>query len=100
MVKLYLRMKNSKAEGIYDESTDSIKVSKGAILEREISESFKTHNYLKHRQALINSEKVENYVLLEDVNFNSLSAAAAIIGGRAAAGPLEWKTESGMSIKE
>jgi len=100
MIKLYLRMKNSNAEGMFDESNNSIKVLKGAVLEKEISESFKTHNYLKHRQRLINSEKVEDFNLLEDVEFNSLTAAAAVIGGRAAAGPLEWKTDTGMTAKQ
>jgi MoxR-like ATPase len=99
-MKVYLNMKNSRAEGIYDKNNGSIKVLPGAIFEKQVSEGFQTHNYLKLRKQLLNSGKVEEYISNEIIEFSSLSAAAAVIGGRPAAGPKEWKLEDGKTLKE
>jgi 5-methylcytosine-specific restriction endonuclease McrBC GTP-binding regulatory subunit McrB len=93
-------MKNAKASGNYNIQEDNIRVEAGAIFEKEISNSFHEHNYLNLRNELLSSEKVMNFILQEDYLFSSLSSAAAVLGGRAAAGPLEWKTEDGMSIRD
>jgi len=44
-------------------------------------------------------EKIEDhYVFVKDYLFNTLSEAAAIIGGTRLTGPAMWKTESGLSF--
>ncbi|MFH5882571.1 DUF4357 domain-containing protein, partial [Liberiplasma polymorphum] len=100
LVTMYLRMKNAKAEGIMDTKTQEITVKKGAVLEKEVADSFFDHTYYKLRQKLIASPIVEDYILIDDFTFNSLSAAAAVIGGRAAAGPKEWKSKEGFDANK
>ncbi len=99
-INVYLKMKNAKAEGTYDLNTKKVHVKKGAIFEQGVTDSFINHNYYQRRLDLLNSDKVKEFVLQEDYTFNSLSAAAAIIGGRAATGPQEWKTDDGFTVKE
>lgn len=99
-IEVYLKMKNASAEGIYNPSDDSITVKKGAIFEENVSESFTTHNYLKLRLELINSGMVVNNILSEDYLFSSLSASAAVIGGKPAAGPIEWKLKDGRTVRQ
>ena len=95
---VFLRMKNAKADGVYDFDTQKLTVKEGAIFEEEISESFRKHPYLKHRRELLDSEAVEDFRLIQDYEFNSPSAAAAIIVGRPM-GPQDWKTSEGITLK-
>ncbi|GEM_PF-501879 len=98
-INLTLSMKNALAQGTYDTEDRNIKVQKGAIFEKTISKSFKNHHYNKLRERMLNSGIVDNtFVLKEDYLFNSLSSAAAVIGGRPAAGTYEWKLEDGRAI--
>jgi 5-methylcytosine-specific restriction protein B len=99
-IDLYLRMKNARAEGIHDTEDNSVLVKQGALIEKEITEGFKDHNYLPLRKELIASGIIEDYVLRQDYLFNSPTAAAAVIGGRPVAGPLQWKLKSGLSLKQ
>ena len=61
---------------------------------------------LSLRQALINSgalvpdESGERLVLQADHEFKSPSAAAAVLLGRSAAGPLEWKNSAGSPLRQ
>jgi len=98
-VEVYLKMKNASAEGVYDFTDDNILVKAGAIIENPVAEGFKNHNYANLRTKLINEGYVDDYILTKDYSFNSLSAAAAVIGGRAAAGPLEWRNKEGKTVK-
>ena len=95
---VFLRMKNAKADGVYDFDTQKLTVKEGAIFEEEISEGFRKHPYLKHRRELLDSEAVEDFRLIQDYEFNSPSAAAAIIVGRPM-GPQDWKTSEGITLK-
>ncbi len=56
------------------------------------------------RDELVNSETIieeqEKLILSEDILFSSPSAAAAVIMGRSANGLLEWKNQSGKTLKE
>ena len=40
------------------------------------------------------------YVLKENIDFNSSSAAAAVVKNRATNGPKEWKHPSGITLDE
>jgi hypothetical protein len=95
---VFLRMKNARAEGIYDSELNTIMVLKNAIFEKDIAEGFKTHSYLKLRHKLVQEKVLQDFVLTKDYLFDSPSAAAAVIGGRAASGPLEWKTKEGYNL--
>ena len=96
ILKLKLKMKNAEAEGNYDEDKDVINVFSGAKFEKKISQSFKEHHYNSLRKKLISEGYLsDDFKLNRDYEFNSLSSAAAVIGGRAASGTIEWKTEKG-----
>ncbi|MGI5873449.1 MAG: GIY-YIG nuclease family protein [Bacillota bacterium] len=53
-----------------------------------------------HRNELIDSGKVKDYIFIEDVQFSSPSAAAASIVGGEANGLIMWKNEEGKTLKE
>lgn len=93
-------MKNATAEGLYNCDNNSIVVKQGAIFEPVVAHSFKDHQYMKLRMKLISSNKLKDFTLVEDHKFESPSAAAAVIGGRSAAGPKEWKIKDGRGIGE
>jgi hypothetical protein len=65
--------------------------------------SFKKHSYLKLRTSLIEngvlSDKGDDLNFEADYVFSTPSAAAAIVMGRAANGLIEWKTDSGQTLK-
>ena len=46
------------------------------------------------------SIEAQAYRFIRDVGFSSPSAAAAIVAGRSASGPGEWRTEAGLSYRE
>jgi len=98
-MEVFLKMKNAKAQGEYDLEKENVLVKEGALFEKEITNSFRSHNYFGLRNRLLSSSKVKDFILQEDFLFESLSAAAAVIGGRSAAGPREWKTKEGITIK-
>lgn len=100
-LKLYLKMKNASASGNYDEDKDVINVFSGAIFEKKISQSFKEHHYNSLRNKLMSEGYLsEDFILKKNYEFNSLSSAAAVIGGRSASGTIEWKTEKGIRYKD
>jgi Domain of unknown function (DUF4357) len=49
---------------------------------------------------LVRSDDGTSFQLMADYKFNSPSAAAATLLGRAAAGPLEWKDNAGTSLRD
>lgn len=100
-ISVKLSMKNASARGYYDTLSRKIIVSSGASFEKSISKSFEKHHYNRLRNKIISDDLLDNeYTLLEDYEFNSLSSAAAVIGGRPAAGTNEWKLEDGRTIGE
>ena len=100
-INVYLKMKNSYAEGVYDIESRGILVKAGAIIEKTTANSFESSNYRKLREQLINQSIInQDFKLTQDHKFNSLSSAAAVIGGRHAAGPNEWKTKDDVRVAD
>lgn len=59
------------------------------------------HSFFKLRNRLIEDGIIDDqYQLVNDYEFNSPSAAAAVILGRSANGLTEWRTEDGKKLKE
>lgn len=52
------------------------------------------------RQKLIESDKVQNHVIKENILFSSSSAAASFVLGYSVSGPRRWKTKDGKTLKE
>ncbi|WP_234009283.1 DUF4357 domain-containing protein [Deinococcus sp. NW-56] len=72
-------------------------VRAGSTARAQVAPSFETHHYAKLRASLIEEGRLtlqpggEALVFQQDVPFDSASAAAAVIVGRAANGLKEWK---------
>ena len=81
-------------------------VFKGSTAIVKDRESAKTHGQwiLSLREKLKNDgsivESNDYYLFTKDVEFSSPSAAAAVIYGGNAAGPIAWKNKSGKTLKE
>ena len=99
-IPVKLKMKNSRAEGLYNPEERSVLVKKGAKVERTTTKSFESSGYRHKRQRLMDNGTISNFVFTKDYKFSSLSGAAAVIGGRQAAGPLEWRTLEGTKIAD
>jgi hypothetical protein len=55
---------------------------------------------LENQQVFVKCPFEGVYQLNQDIDFNSSSAAAAIVKNRSVNGPKEWKTSSGMTLDE
>lgn len=81
-----------------------MKVLKGSTANLQISKAFETHNYRRIREQLIQLGKLKQdggvLKLTDDYIFDSPSAAAAVLLGRSASGPLEWLSEGGKRLKD
>lgn len=81
-----------------------MRVLKGSTAALEETESFQTHPYKKLRDELLEmgrlTKKGDVLIFVDDYVFDSSSAGAAIVQGRSAAGPNEWKTDAGVSLKD
>lgn len=79
---------------------------KDSYIEIEERQSFSSHSYYPLRKKLENEGffSKSNYngcfILKEDVDFNSPSAAASIVKNRATNGKKEWKLKSGQNLDE
>lgn len=82
-----------------------MKVLKSSTASTENAPSFQTHPYKRLKDELIKMKRLvaqgSTLVFTDDYVFDSSSAACAMIMGRSASGPLEWKTKEGnVSLKE
>jgi len=84
-------------------TSEGFVVTAGSKAAMELAPAFKKHNYLKLRTQLIAEGVLEprgdQLIFEKDYIFNSPSAAAAIVMGRSASGPTEWKTAEGQILK-
>lgn len=99
--KFYINSKGITACMI--ETSEGYLVTKDSFASKETSKSI-MESWLKIRRKLIDSgnliEENSKYKFISDTLFSSPSAASSIILGRQSSGPLEWKTEDGISFKE
>lgn len=85
---------------------DGYRLLKGSYIEKTERQSFHSHCYYPLRKKIENENLLEEtnlegvYILKEDVDFNSSSAAASVVKNRATNGPKEWKNSSGMTLDE
>ena len=83
---------------------NTVRVHKGSRARLEDAPNFKEHKYKKLKDQLLNDgvlkEEGESLMFTTDYDFASASAAAAIVLGRSADGPSEWKDKNGKSIYE
>lgn len=102
-IKVRCKGKGATAEGVLHEDGKLV-VVKGSTAILQDAPNFVNHNYKKLKDKLLEIGKLkqdgEYLVFVEDYEFNSSSAAAAIILARSASGPLEWKDEKGTTLKD
>ena len=78
-------------------------VQGGSKVSDHTTPSFETqaHSFFKLRNRLIEDGIIDaQYCLVNDYEFSSPSAAAAVVLGRSANGLTEWRTEDGKKLKE
>lgn len=82
--------------------SNTVRVQKGSRARLEDAPNFKEHNYKKLKDQLVENgilkKDGESLVFTANYDFASASAAAAIVLGRSADGPSEWKDINGKSI--
>lgn len=84
-------------------STSGFVVQGGSKVSDHTTPSFETqaHSFFKLRSRLIEDGIIDGqYQFVNDYEFSSPSAAAAIVLGRSANGLTEWRTEDGKKLKE
>lgn len=100
--KFYIEsIRGANAVSIKDDQ--GLKVLKGSYFAHSVSDSF-PQNHKELRDELISNKVLvkekEAYILIEDYVFNSPSIAAGLVMGRSANGLTEWKTDSGVFLKD
>lgn len=103
IINLVCQGKGAVAKGVYY-NDGRMKVLKSSTALVKNAPAFIKHNYKKTKDALIADKllkpKGKYYIFVKDYVFDSPSAAAAVILGRSASGPEEWKNEAGKTLKE
>ena len=74
-------------------------VYEGSTLDSKGSVNSLSNGMKNLRQKLIESDKVQNHVIKENILFSS-SAAASFVLGYSVSGPQRWKTKDGKTLKE
>jgi hypothetical protein len=91
-------IENSKVRAFAVENDEGFIVLDGSEIVDPPSEHFGKHNYCKLRDKLISDGSIVRdgikLIFKKNVLFSSPSAAAAVVLGRSANGPLEWKPNS------
>ncbi|QDV43410.1 hypothetical protein Enr13x_32660 [Stieleria neptunia] len=98
---LHIHAKGIAATGFEDAKGFVVMTGSGMVLD----ETNSIHGYLSSlRKDLLEQGVVERqasqFVFVEDYAFSSPSTAAGVIQGRTANGRGDWKTESGVTLKE
>ena len=96
--RFYINIAGVQAEG--EATADGFLVFKGATLNAKTNVKSLNKNTAARRDAMIASEKVENYTTTEDILFTSPSAAADFLMGYSISGPATWKDKNGTALKD
>jgi predicted GIY-YIG superfamily endonuclease len=100
--KMYY-LKSKLAEARLIETEEGFVVLENSQCLKQVQNSF-PESYLKLREKLIETNVLTDngnlYVFKGNAIFTSISAAAAVILGRSAAGPIEWLDSDGLTYKQ
>ena len=96
--KLYLSMGNAKATGVV--TTEGFVLLAGATVNEKTSEKSLSKGAIALRKKHFNAGKVKDLITTEDILFSSSSAAADFVTGYSVSGPANWKTASGITLRE
>lgn len=94
---LYITSGSVNARGMV--TSEGFVVLSGTTVNETTAQSL-SPGMLKLRKDLLDSTKVENLTIIEDILFSSSSAAADFVLGYSASGPRSWKAKNGRTLKE
>lgn len=97
-VRFYLSVGAVEASGV--ETSEGFVVFKGATVNEKTSIRSMGERAAKRRDELLQSDKVKDFVLIENMLFSSSSAAVQFVLGYNASGPATWKDVNGKSLKD
>lgn len=92
-----LYCKKNGANAIGQITADGFVVKKGSAISSKITNSC-PESVIKKRDQ--NKNRIKEYILQDDILFNSPSGAACFVVGGSANGNTEWKTADGATLKE
>ena len=97
---LYCTGAGSNSKGFV--SSDGFTVVKGSVVSDHIVPSMKTRakSYHDLRLKLVDEGVIVDRVFTKNYEFRSPSAAAAVIQGRSSNGKIDWKTKTGLMLKQ
>jgi hypothetical protein len=96
---LYIKNRNGvDAQGFM--SSEGFVVCKGSTIRDGFSEKSIGSNIVKLRNLYESDGTIENRLFTKDILFTSPSAASDLILGNSTSGPLTWKNEKGIALKE
>ena len=79
-------------------TSDGFVVKKGSKIARAVTKSCPEYSIKKREQ--YKAQIDENFVLLEDILFNTPSGVASFVCGASANGNVEWKNSDGITLKD
>lgn len=99
-IKVNLKGANVNCIGKYNCETNKLTVLSGSIIRKKVSPNFK---YNAKRILQIKeycTEQKNSYLLIKDAVFDTPSAAAKFSLGYEVNGPVYWKTDDNIKLKE
>ena len=99
-VYLYCKGVSASATGFV--SAGGFTVMQGSTISNHTTPSLESRgaSYYRLRDTLIRDGVIVDGAFVRDYEFNAPSAAASVVLGHMAAGPKEWKTADGVSLKD
>ncbi len=97
---------NNKLQAKLQITNDGYRLLKGSYIEKEERPSFKKHIYYPLRKQFETDKYMKDsdydgcYILQQDIDVRSPSAAASIVKNRATNGPKEWKLKDETTLDE
>ena len=89
--------KRNGANAIGQITADGFVVKKGSAISSKITNSC-PESVIKKRDQ--NKDRIKEYILQDDILFNSPAGAAGVVVGGSTNGNTEWKTADGVTLKE
>ena len=90
------RKNRTKAVGEYDVQSGSLTGKKGSVESEKVAEYKNTQTILALREKYTDT----NGVLLQDLKFDSASAAASFVAGYSASGMVAWHVDKNVKLKD
>ncbi len=96
---LYIKNRNGlSAKGF--QSSEGFVVCRGSVIREQLSVNSLGKNIIKLREQYLSDGTIIDNVFTQEILFTSPSAASDFILGNRTSGPIMWKNEDGVTLKE